>query len=120
MVRDFQLNCFLNWRSFNKYYYPTNWHFGDNYISTNPITFKNDTLWSDKKQHSGILFPNRKIYLKKTLSVRNYKGLLWVNFDDNFILKKYEKESYHNADFNLYWVNIRNNLIKRFEYELKR
>ena len=116
----FQLNCFLNWRSFNKYYYPTNWDFGDNYISINPISFKNDTLWSDNKQHNGILFPNRKIYLKKSLSVKNEKGLLWVNVDNNFILKRYKKESYHNADFNLYWVNIRNNLIKRFEYELNK
>ncbi len=113
-----QLNCFLNWRSFNESYYPKDWNYGGNYISVNPITFSNDTLWSDKKHHNGILFPNQKIFLNSSLSVRNEKGLLWVEFDNNLILNQFKKESYHNADFNLFWVNIRQNLIKRLEYTL--
>ena len=56
-----QLNCFLNWRSFNESYYPNDWNYGESYISINPITYTNDTLWSDKKQHQGILFPNQRI-----------------------------------------------------------
>lgn len=113
-----QLNCFLNWRSFNESYYPKDWNYGDNYISVNPITYSNDTLWSYKKQHNGILFPNQKIFLNSSLSVRNEKGLLWIEFDNNLILNQFKKESYHNADFNLFWVNIRQNLIKRLEYTL--
>ena len=111
-----QLNCFLNWRSFNESYYPNDWNYGENYISTNPITYTNDTLWSDKKQHDGILFPNQKIFLKRSISVRNEKGLLWISFDNNLILNNFKKKSYHNADFNLFWVNIRQNLIKRLEH----
>ena len=111
-----QLNCFLNWRSFNESYYPNDWNYGENYISINPITYTNDTLWSDKKQHDGILFPNQKIFLKRSISVRNEKGLLWINFDNNLILNNFKKKSYHNADFNLFWVNIRQNLIKRLEH----
>ena len=111
-----QLDCFLNWRSFNESYYPNNWKYGKNYISINPITYKNDTTWSDKKHHHGILFPNQRILLKRTVSVRNEKGLLWVNFDKNLILNSFKKESYHNADFNLFWLNIRQNLIKRLEH----
>ena len=111
-----QLNCFLNWRSFNESYYPNDWNYGENYISINPITYTNDTLWSDKKQHDGILFPNQKIFLKRSISVRNEKGLLWINFDNNLILNNFKKKSYHNADFNLFWVNIRQNLIKRLKH----
>jgi len=110
-----QLNCFLNWRSFNESYYPNDWNYGESYISINPITYTNDTLWSDKKQHQGILFPNQRIVFKRSISVRNENGLLWVNFDNNFFLNNFKKKSYHNADFNLYWLNIRQNLIKRLE-----
>ena len=110
-----QSNCFISWRSFNESYYPNDWNFGEDYISINPITYTNDTLWSDKNQHGGILFPNQRIVLKRSISVRNEKGLLWVNFDNNFILNNFKKNSYHNADFNLFWVNIRKNLIKRLE-----
>ncbi len=113
-----QLNCFLNWRSFNESYYPNDWNYGENYISINPITYTNDTLWSDKKQHHGILFPNQRIVFKRSISVRNEKGLLWVNFDNNLFLNNFKKKSYHNADFNLYWVNIRQNLIQRLEDSL--
>ena len=111
-----QLDCFLNWRSFNESYYPNDWNYGENYISINPITYTNDTLWSNKKQHDGILFPNQRIVLKRSISVRNEKGLLWINFDKNLILNNFKKTSYHNADFNLFWVNIRHNLIKRLEH----
>lgn len=110
-----QLNCFLNWRSFNESYYPNDWNYGDNFISVNPITFKNDSLWSDRNQHKGILFPNQRIFLASSLSVRNEKGLAWVKLYNNIFLNKFRTNSYHNADFNLFWVNIRQNLIKRLK-----
>jgi len=110
-----KLYCFLNWRSFNELYYPSDWNYGINYSSVNPITYKNDFLWSDKKDHQGILLPNKKIYFSKKLSVRNEKGLLWVRLPKNMILKKFKHHSYHNADFNLFWTNIRHNLIQRLE-----
>ena len=109
-----QLNCFLNWRSFNESYYPDDWNYGDNFISINPITFKKDTVWSNKNQHKGILFPNQRILFNSSLSVKNEKGLAWIKFYNNIFLNKFKKNSYHNADFNLFWVNIRKNLIKRF------
>ena len=110
-----QLYCYLNWRSFNNLYYPDDWNYGDNYISTNPITYRNDFLWSDKNKHRGILFPNKKIFFKKSLSVRNEKGLLWVKLPKNIFINRFKRKSYHNADFNLFWVNIRHNLINRLE-----
>ena len=113
-----QSNCFLSWRSFIESYYPNDWNYGDNYISVNPITYINDSVWSDKKQHKGILFPNQRIFFNNSLSVRNEKGLLWIKFDNNLFLNRLKKKSYHNADYNLFWVNIRQNLIKRLEYAL--
>jgi len=111
-----QLYCFLNWRSFNESYYPHDWNYGDNYISINPITYNNNLLWSDKSEHKGILFPNKKILFKKSLSARNKKGLLWVKLPQHIFVNRFKRDSYHNADFNLFWVNIRHNLINRLEF----
>ena len=111
-----QLYCFLNWRSFNESYYPHDWNYGDNYISINPITYNNNLLWSDKSEHKGILFPNKKILFKKSLSARNKKGLLWVKLPQRIFVNRFKRDSYHNADFNLFWVNIRHNLINRLEF----
>ena len=110
-----QLNCFLNWRTFNMSFYPDDWKYGDNYLSVNPISFNIDIEWSDRSHHMGVLFPNQKILLKKTLSAKNEKGILWINFNKNIFLNRFKRNSYHNADFNLFWINIRKNLIKRFE-----
>ena len=110
-----QLYCFLNWRSFNDLYYPNDWNYGDDYLSINPITFSTNFSWSNRDAHRGILFPNKKIFFKKTLSVRNEKGLLWVKLPKNIFMKKFRRSSYHNADFNLFWVNVRHNLITRLE-----
>tara|TARA_B100001758_G_scaffold247942_1_gene268801 strand:+ start:1629 stop:2561 length:933 start_codon:yes stop_codon:yes gene_type:complete len=110
-----KLNCFLNWRTFNVSYYPDDWKFGNNYLSVNPISFINDSEWSSRSHHMGVLFPNQKIYFKRTLSAKNEKGILWVDFNKNIFLNRFKRNSYHNADYNLFWVNIRKNLIKRLE-----
>ena len=111
-----QLDCFLNWRTFNASYYPNDWNYGNNYTCVNPITFSNNFLWSENNLHKGILFPNRKILLKRILSAKNEKGILWVKFKKNIFINKFKRNSYHNADFNLFWVNIRSNLIERLEF----
>ena len=110
-----QLHCFLNWRTFNASYYPNDWKYGNNYLSVNPISFSNDFEWSDRSHHMGVLFPNQKISLHRTLLAKNEKGILWIKFKKNIFLNRFKRNSYHNADFNLFWLNIRKNLIKRFE-----
>ena len=108
-----QINCFVNWRSFNEMYYPSKWKYGSDFFSVNPITFKTDSLWSIKNEHLGILLPNQKIIFKKSLMVRNRLGLLWVRLPKNIFLRKYKSNSYHKADFNLFWLNMRRNLQHR-------
>ena len=106
------LYCFLTWRSFNEKYYPKKWKYGDDIYSVNPITFSLDSAYSNKRDHLGILLPNKKIVFKKSISVANKSGLLWVRFN-NLFLNRYRDNSYHKADYNLFWVNIRENLIGR-------
>ena len=113
-----QLHCFLNWRTFNASYYPNDWKYGNNYLSVNPISFSNDFEWSDRSHHMGVLFPNQKISLHRTLLAKNEKGILWIKFKKNIFLNRFKRNSYHNADFNLFWLNIRKNLIKRLEYSM--
>ena len=106
-------NCFMSWRSFNESYFPTDWRYGKEVLSVNPISFNTKENWSSKQDHLGILFPNQKIRLKQSINVRNNSGVLWVSLPKNIFTKRYIDDSYHRADFNLYWLNIRRNLIER-------
>lgn len=108
-----QLDCFLTWRGFDEGHYPSYWDFGDHILSVNPITFKKDTLWSNREEHMGILFINQKIRFKKTIRSSNHKGMLWVRFPKNRFFTKFRSNDYHKADYNLYWMNIRENLKQR-------
>ncbi len=106
-------NCFMSWRSFNENYYPRKWRYASNIVSVNPITFYTDSLWSNKDHHMGILMPNQKIRFKKTITTRNNLGMLWVKLPKNIIFKRFKSKNYHRADYNLFWLNIRENLKER-------
>jgi hypothetical protein len=109
----YQSNCFLSWRSFNENYFPTEWNYGDDFVSVNPITFTTDTLTSLRKKHLGILLPNQKIRFKKTIVASNHLGMLWIKLPKSILFNKFRRNNYHTADFNLYWMNVRTNLQQR-------
>ena len=109
----YETDCFLSWRSFNESYYPKTWRYGSNISSVNPITFSTDSIRSSKNQHKGILMPNKKIRFKKTITVSNHLGMLWVKLPKNIIFNRFKSNNYHKADYNLYWVNMRENIKQR-------
>ncbi|MBJ05367.1 MAG: hypothetical protein CMP65_05665 [Flavobacteriales bacterium] len=112
-INENDVNCFLTWRCFNEDYYPINWKYGEEILCSNPISYKRDDNWTTKNQHKGILLPNQKIFFKKTISAKSHQGLLWIKYPKNIFLKKYKSNSYHKADYNLFWVNMRENLEQR-------
>lgn len=107
-----QLDCFVSWRSFKSDFYPTN-PIGDTIVSVNPITWATSDLPSSYSSHQGILFPSGRLKFSQSISVRNHQGMLWVERPKGIILRLYKRDDYHVADFNLFWLNIRENLRQR-------
>ena len=107
-----QLGCFVSWRTFRSGFYPSSPK-GDSIVSVNPINWSCTEIESKKKNHLGILFPNRRINFAHSLCVKNHQGLLWVEPPKNLILRQYKRDDYHRADINLFWLNIRENLRLR-------
>jgi len=109
------LYCLECWRSFNRDYFPIEWKYGEEYISTNPIITDSSVGFTNEINHMGILLPNRKIKFPSSISIKDTLGILWVDIK-NKRLKRYISNSYHKADYNLFWPNIRNTLISRLSY----
>lgn len=107
-----KLYCLECWRSFNRDYLPTDWNYGQDYISTNPIISNTSDGYTNMIDHMGILLPSRKIKFTSSISVNDTLGILWVDIKSRS-LKRYIDNSYHKADYNLFWPNIRNTLISR-------
>ena len=108
-----QLNCYLSWRTLAEGYSPTGWDSSDSISSVNPISWETDTLDSEKENHLGILFQNHKIHYPNSVTVYNNKGVVWIKPIKIPFARFYRMENYHIADYNLYWINIRNNLRYR-------
>jgi hypothetical protein len=100
---------YVSWNTYKKNRYPkkyNQWFKGG--VVTNPINWNSDQS-SDISEHLGILYIDDKIYPK---SVKVYKtdGLLWTSVPKvpNRILLNFIK-SYHYADINLFWADIKKN-----------
>ena len=105
-----QLDCFLSWRSLAEGYFPINWELSDSISCINPISWKTDDLLSKREEHLGILFQNHKIHYPNSIEAYTEKGVAWIKPIKIPFARFYRMKNYHIADYNLYWINIRNNL----------
>ena len=110
-----QLNCFLSWRTLAEGYFPKDWEVSDSISCVNPISWQVDNLLSKKKEHLGILFKNHKIYYPNSIEAYTNNGVVWIKPIKIPFARFYKMKNYHIADYNLYWINIRNNLRYRLK-----
>ena len=110
-----QLDCFLSWRTLAEGYFPSEWSSSDSISCVNPISWKTDSVLSENENHLGILFQNHKIHYPKSIAAYNYKGVIWIKPIKIPFARFYRMKDYHIADYNLYWINIRNNLRYRLK-----
>ena len=116
------LHCFLSWNSYKNGFSPYNLR-NTNIPVTNPITWINNGDASLYNSHGGILFSNYKFIKKgnqlnypKMVSAITHSGFLWVSIEHFPRLKLYDKlfkSDYHVMDYNLFWMNIRENFYHR-------
>jgi hypothetical protein len=110
-----QMECFLSWRTLAEGYFPSDWSSSDSISCVNPISWETDSLVSENENHLGILFQNHKIHYPKSIAAYNHNGVVWIKPIKIPFARFYRMKDYHIADYNLYWINIRNNLIYRLK-----
>lgn len=116
------LNCFLSWNSYKNGFSPYNLR-KINIPVSNPVSWLDNGAASLYNEHGGILFSNykfvkkgRKILYPKMTSAITHNGLLWVTIEKFPFLNLFEKifkSDYHIMDYNLFWMNIRQNFYDR-------
>lgn len=106
------LNCFVSWRTFKRGYH----HFNPGeteILITNPLTWKNDTIYASKKLNSGGIVLD--FYdLREGLTDAQVSGnVLWASkpkFRGGWMIRT---NNFHAADINFYYNNIRQNAKHR-------
>lgn len=102
--------CFISWRSFKKGAHPDfvkeeKLHA----IVTNPLTWNINDKFADKKLNKGGILKNFNKIIPEMVSAQVQKNILWVTkprfFGNIFLTAK----NYHIVDYNLFYMNIREN-----------
>ncbi|MFB9291965.1 DUF3089 domain-containing protein [Persicitalea jodogahamensis] len=110
-----QTRCFVSWRTFAKNYYP-DWYQKEvnTAVCTNPLSWKTDDAYVSQKENLGGV-GLKYTYYPQLADAQCHEGLLWIS-------KPYIKgrafisnKNWHNADINLFWANVRQNVQTRID-----
>jgi hypothetical protein len=109
-----QTGCICSWRTLRKGYLPAYLkNENGNAFATNPLTWKINTGYAPRSLNKGSVLLNfNKIYTQTT-GAQVLDGLLFIRkpkFPGGFF---YFRRNYHIADFNLFYMNIRENVLQR-------
>jgi hypothetical protein len=107
-------NCFVSWRTFRKDYEDTWANRRDTLIAVvNPVTWQTTDEIASKSQHKGaVLYNMKKVYSGIHDTQAEGSGL-WISkpkFPGSFL---YTSKNYHIGDINLFYIDIRENVIQR-------
>jgi Protein of unknown function (DUF3089) len=110
---------FVCWNTYSQGYFPTWYDKGLNTaLSTNPLTWKLDEVFAPNSLNKGGVGPKFTMY-PNIVDAQNHKGMLWINkpyVKGRFLLKA---KSWHIADINFFYMNIRENVALRIESFMK-
>ena len=109
-----QTGCICAWRTFMEgYQEPFVYKEKFKSIVTNPLSWNNQDVNISREANPGSLLYNFKSLKTGVAGAINHEGVLWTpkpRFFGNFLIKT---KNYHIADFNFYYVSIRNNAALR-------
>ncbi|MDZ7605614.1 MAG: DUF3089 domain-containing protein [Cyclobacteriaceae bacterium] len=112
-----QTGCFAGWRSYVKGEMPKKLEAEKgNSICVNPLTWNTSTDWPSPEVHKGIMLGFESI-IPNTLSagIEPNTKILWVDIPPPILEMLEKKKDLHIYDFNLFWMNIRENVKLRIE-----
>lgn len=108
-----QVGCFTSWRTFKQGYEPKHIPLGDDILVTNPLNWTTDGTYAPKSLNLGaVLNPFENIYTNAS-DAQGHKGILWASkprFKGSLF---FNRKNYHIGDFNIYYMNVRENAQAR-------
>ena len=115
-----QTHCWVSWSSYERNYIPQNYHMAlERAMCINPLTWKYDEEYAQKSLNQGaVLIPFKKV-LKERCDAQVHGGILWVTKPKFKGSMFYTNPNYHIADFNFFYMDIRQNLELRIQNYFK-
>lgn len=110
-----ETGCFCSWRTYKTGYYPKDYNKDDNIAVTNPLTWTTDETLAPKDLNKGAVLTNFEKIVPNVCNAQIEDGILWVSkpkFPGSIF---YIAKNYHVGDFNLFYLNVRENAQQRVQ-----
>jgi Protein of unknown function (DUF3089) len=108
-----ETGCICSWRTLRKGFAPAYMKGEKEVYATNPLTWKTNEQYAPRSMNRGSVLRNFNKVYKHTTDAKVVNGVLFVRkpkFPWGFL---YFRKNYHIADFNLFYINIRENVKER-------
>jgi hypothetical protein len=102
--------CVCSWRTYQTGNFPPYFRKEEQVVVTNPLSWKTDTLTAPRELNKGAVLLKFDKVLPAVCDAKIEKGYLWVSkpkFPGSFL---YNNPNYHIADYNLFYLNVRENV----------
>ena len=112
-----QTGCFVGWRTFAKGEIPKGAAAENgNSVCVNPLNWTTSESWASADLHLGIM-NNFETIVPHTVSagIEPTAKILWIDTQVVLDEKKSKMTNYHRWDYNLFWMNIRQNVKDRID-----
>jgi hypothetical protein len=111
-----ETGCFCSWRTFKKDYVPgyiTKEKFTA--VVTNPLTWDANKLTAERSENLGGVLLNFNKVVPNVTDATVHKGVLWIDKPHFFGNLLYREKNYHIADYNLFYLNVQQNVKQRLQ-----
>lgn len=107
-----ETGCYNAWSTYLNGYFPADYYKGA--VSTNPLNWKiNSEYASYEENKGGLAFRYKRKPKLYMVDAKNVDGVVWVKKPNYWMSKMIKVKNFHIADYNFFWVNIRENIADR-------
>ena len=109
--------CYVSWRSYQKGEISNQVKKENgNSVCVNPLTWTTDTQWAPESLNKGALYGfNQAIPHAVSAGIEPNSKVLWVSLPKDAGAKINKLKNLHTYDYNLFWLNIRDNVKQRVD-----
>jgi hypothetical protein len=109
-----QTGGFVTWCTYARDYYPSGYEREQRHsLAVNPITWDTTAVRADRRLNKGVLGKKFKILGEGVIDAQVHRGMVWVGKPKIFGAALVKTKNWHFADYNLFWVNVRENAALR-------
>lgn len=108
-----EISCFCSWRTWREGHTPDEYAPHNNIAVTNPLIWTTTDTYAPRSENDGAVLRDFDRIRPEVTDARVHKGLLWISrprFPWSFLRLS---PNYHIGDYNLFYVDVRLNAMRR-------